>query len=73
MSKRNIIWMVAILAVGIGVWIATGPLWGILAAVGVLIASEAIERQRRKRLRAARGVTDAPSVKDAITVRRKRR
>jgi hypothetical protein len=72
-SKRNIIWMAAILVAGVGVWIAAGPLWGVLAAVGVLIVSEVIERQRRTRIRAARGVTDSPSVKDAIAVRRKRR
>jgi hypothetical protein len=45
----------------------------VLAAVGVLIISEVVERQRRRRLRAARGETEPPSVKDAITTRRKRR
>lgn len=73
MSTRNIAWLVAVVAVGVGVWIAAGPLWGIVAAVVVLITSELFERKRRRRLRAARGVTEKPSLKDAVATRRRRR
>lgn len=72
MSRRNIIWLVAVVAVGVVVGVIAGVLWGILAAVAVLVVSETIERTRRRRLRAARGVEGAPSVKDAITHRRRR-
>jgi len=73
MSKRNLIWLVVVVAVGILVGIAAGWLWGILAAAVTLVISETVERARRQRLRAARGVEGAPSVKDAITDRRRRR
>lgn len=73
MSKRNIAWLIVIVAVCVLVWINAGALWGILAAVATLVASEAFERARRKRRRAARGATDAPSVGDAVDLRRRRR
>jgi hypothetical protein len=73
MSKRNVAWLIAVVAVGAVVWITAGVLWGLLAAAVTLAASELLERSRRKRLRAARGETSAPSLKDAVTTRRKRR
>lgn len=73
MSKRNIAWLVAIIAVGVVVWIASGVVWGLLAAAATLGISEVVERQIRKRRRAARGDTSAPSLRDAVTKRRKRR
>ena len=73
MSKRNVAWLVAVIGVGVLVWITAGLLWGVLAAVVTLIGSELIERARRKRLRAARGVTDRPSLTDAVKARRKGR
>jgi hypothetical protein len=72
MTKRNVAWLVAIVVVGIGAWIPLGFVWGLIAAVAVLIGSELMERARRKRRRAARGITKAPSVTDAIKSRRGR-
>ncbi|MCB0966453.1 MAG: hypothetical protein KDB37_06420 [Ilumatobacter sp.] len=68
MSKRNIVWLVAIVVVGVAVAFAAGWLWGLLAAVVVLVVSEVVERTRRRR----RGVS-APSVGAAIGSRRRRR
>lgn len=73
MSKRNIAWLVAVVAVGIGVGIAAGWVWGVLAALATLMVSELVERSRRRRLRAAQGVESAQSVTDAIGSRRRRR
>ena len=73
MSRRNVIWLVAIVVVGAVVWIAAGWLWGLLAAVATLVVSEVVERRRRARLRRERGA-DAPqvSVRDAVKQRRRR-
>ena len=49
MSKRNIVWLVAIVVVGVAVAFAAGWLWGLLAAVVVLVVSEVVERTRRRR------------------------
>ncbi|HUF96967.1 MAG TPA: hypothetical protein VMM60_02485 [Ilumatobacter sp.] len=62
MSKRNAIWLGAILAVGVTLWAAFGPMWGIIGAVVVLAASEIVERTRRKNRRAANGGGPTPSV-----------
>lgn len=72
-SKRNIAWLIVVVGVGILVGINAGWLWGIVAAIAVLALSESIERTRRKKLRAARGVTDAPHVRDAISSRKRSR
>lgn len=72
MSKRNLIWLVAVVAVGVVVGVVAGWLWGVLAAIAALVVSEAVERTRRRRVRAASGVEGAPSIKDAITHRRRR-
>jgi MFS superfamily sulfate permease-like transporter len=73
MSKRNIIWLAVIVVVGVVGSIVFGIGWGLLAAAVVLVVSEVIERSVRRKRRAARGATDAPSVRDAVTTRRKRR
>lgn len=73
MSRRNIAWLIVIVAVCVLVWINFGALWGILAAVATLIASESFERARRKRRRAARGATGNPTVRDTVNIRRRRR
>lgn len=52
MSKRNLVWLAAILAVGAIVWIAAGIVWGLVAAAVTLAVSEIVERRRRARLRA---------------------
>lgn len=62
MSKRNLAWLVAIVAVGAVLWIAFGWLWGVAGAAVVLATSEIVERSRRKKRRAARGDTSKPSV-----------
>ncbi len=62
MSKRNLVWLAAIIAVGAVLWVTQGVLWGIVGAIAVLVVSEAIERSRRKRQRAARGAEPAPSI-----------
>lgn len=53
MSKRNITWLAAVLAVGVLGWIAVGIVAGLLAAAGVLIVSEFIERRARTKRRTA--------------------
>ncbi len=72
MSKRNLIWLAAVVAVTVIVWVAAGWLWGVLAGAATLVASEVVERTARaRRVAASGGVT--PSVRDAIGSRRKRR
>lgn len=53
MSKRNVMWLAAILAVGAVAWIALGVVWGIVAALVTLAVSEVVERRARARRRAA--------------------
>lgn len=67
------IWLVAIVVVGVTVGVLAGWLWGVLAAVVTLVVSEVVERSRRSRIRAARG-EDAPrgGVRDVIGSRRRR-
>jgi hypothetical protein len=52
-AKRNIIWLVAILAVGVLGWLALGIVFGLLAAAATLIVSEVIERRARTKRRTA--------------------
>ena len=73
MSKRNLAWLAVVIVAGVAVWIMVGILWGLLAAGVTLVASELIERTRRRRRRAARGETDAPKLSDALKARRQRR
>jgi nitrogen fixation protein FixH len=73
MTKRNVMWLVVLVAVGVIVAISVSLVWGLLAAGAVLVSSELFERARRKRLRAARGITSRPSVTDAIRSRRGRK
>lgn len=71
MSRRNVVWLVAIVVVGAVVWIAAGWLWGVLAAIATLVVSEVVERQRRARLRAERGAAPV-GVRDVVKQRRRR-
>lgn len=48
-STRNLYWLVAIVAVGVVVWLMAGWLWGIIGAVATLVASEVVERVARRR------------------------
>ncbi len=72
MNRRNLFWLGTIVVVGVVAAIVFGVVWGIVGAVATLVVSEVVERVRRRR----RGRdTDAggPSVRDAITTRRRRR
>ena len=53
MSKRNIIWLIAIIAVGVIGWLTVGIVFGLVAAAVVLAVSEVIERRARAQRRAA--------------------
>lgn len=69
MTKRNLVWM-ALVVVGLVVgWLIGGWVVGVLTALAVLIASEVVERTRRRRIATAAG-TEVPSVRNAITSRR---
>ena len=49
MSRRNLIWLAAIVVAGVVVGVIAGWIWGIVAAVVVLVGSESVERQRRRK------------------------
>jgi hypothetical protein len=53
MSKRNMIWLVVVLAVGALAWLAFGLVVGLIATVLALVLSEVIERAARRKRRAA--------------------
>lgn len=72
MSRRNMIWLGAVVVVGAVIGVTAGWVWGIVAAGAVLVFSEIVERARRQRLRSERGAEGVPSVRDAITHRRRR-
>ena len=58
MMKRNVVWLVVIIAVGLLGWLAFGIIVGMLAAVATLILSEVIER--RGKSKAARQLATPP-------------
>lgn len=72
MSKRNILWLIVVVAITVIVWIATSWIWGISAGIATLVVSELIERSRRSRRRAARGEIGAPRLSEALKSRRSR-
>ncbi|MET0662483.1 MAG: hypothetical protein ABWZ42_05060 [Ilumatobacteraceae bacterium] len=49
LRRSQIIWLTAIVAVGVIVGFLAGPWWGVGAALTVLAISEVIERVRRSR------------------------
>ena len=53
MSKRNMIWLAIVIAVGVIAWLAIGVVAGLIAAAVTLAASEVIERRARTRRRRA--------------------
>jgi MFS superfamily sulfate permease-like transporter len=72
MSKRNIVWLIVVVVVGVVGSIVLGIGWGLLAAAVVLVVSEVVERATRRRRRAARGETDPVSLRSAVTNRKRR-
>lgn len=66
------IWLVAVVAVGIVVAAIGNIVVGLIAAGATLLASEIVERTRRQRLRQARGA-EGSALRDAIGSRRRRR
>jgi MFS superfamily sulfate permease-like transporter len=59
-SKRNMTWLAAVLAIGVLGWIAVGIVVGLLAAATMLVVSEVVERRARtKRRTAARESTSS--------------
>lgn len=71
MSKRNMAWLIAVVVGGVVGWLVGGWLVALILAVAVLIVSEFVERTLRRRRVAAAGGT-VPSVRDAVTNRRRR-
>ncbi len=66
------IWLGAVVVVGVVVTLVANLVWGLIAAGVTLLASEAVERTRRQRLRTARGA-EGSAFRDAIGSRRRRR
>ncbi len=54
MSKRNVVWLIAVLLVTAIVWVAAGVVWGLLAGAVTLVISEVVERRARAQRRTAR-------------------
>jgi uncharacterized protein involved in cysteine biosynthesis len=52
-SKRNMIWLVAVIAVGAIVWFTLGVVAGLVAAASMLVISEVVERRARAQRRRA--------------------
>jgi uncharacterized protein involved in cysteine biosynthesis len=59
MSKRNLAWLVILIAVGALVWVVFGVVPGLVAAGLVLVISEVVERRARTKRRAAQRADDA--------------
>ena len=57
MMKRNIVWLVVIIVVGLAVWRAAGIVAGLIAAGVTLAISEIVERLARAKRRAANSST----------------
>lgn len=54
MSKRNMIWLAVVVAIGVAGWLVIGLVWGLVAAGATLAISEVVERRARARRLAAR-------------------
>ena len=52
MSKRNLIWLIVIVAIAAIVWVVAGWLFGLIAGGVTLVASEVVERAARRQRRA---------------------
>ena len=47
MSKRNMIWLAVVIAVGVIAWLTIGIVAGLVAAAVMLAVSEVVERRAR--------------------------
>lgn len=52
-SKRNMMWLAAVILVGVLVWLAVSIVAGLIAAVIMLAISEVVERKARAERRRA--------------------
>ncbi|NNE12729.1 MAG: hypothetical protein HKN41_10870 [Ilumatobacter sp.] len=67
MSRRNVIWLVAIVAIAIiGSIVFDAVLLGVLIGLAGLVVSEIVERARRRRLAAASGESAPRPLRNAI-------
>jgi hypothetical protein len=57
-STRNIVWLVAIVVVGVSAGFAFGYRWGLGAALVVVVASEIVERLARAKRRRDKAATE---------------
>ena len=71
-TRRNVVWLVAVLAAGVVVGVLAGWLWGVAAAIVTLVVSEVVERTRRARIRRVRGDATRVGVRDVVGSRRRR-
>lgn len=72
MGRRNLIWLAIIVVVAVvGSIVFEAVLVGVLLGLAVLVVSEIVERTRRRRVAADAG-TEVPSLRSAVTSRRKR-
>lgn len=72
MSKRNVVWLVAIVAAGVVLTVALSWVWGLIGAGVTLVISEVVERSRRRRRRAGGNGSGSP-LREAIDERRRKR
>ena len=72
MSRRNVVWLVAIVAVGVVLTVAFSWVWGLIGAGVTLLVSEVVERILRRRRRAGGSGSGSP-LRDAIAERREQR
>jgi uncharacterized protein involved in cysteine biosynthesis len=63
-SKRNLYWLIAVVVVGVVLWLAVSWLAGVIGAAATLVVSETVERTRRRR----RG--GSGQLRSAITTKR---
>jgi uncharacterized protein involved in cysteine biosynthesis len=53
MSKRNMVWLAVVVAVGVIAWLSLGIVAGLVAAAVTLAVSEVVERRARAQRRQA--------------------
>ncbi len=66
------IWLGAVVVVGVVVAVAVSVLWGLVAGVATLVVSDVVERVRRRRRALATG-SQVPSIRDVFSRRKSSR